>query len=189
MPHEVGIRWTGVDVRANVVRFTCAIGSHGERSYAVPIDDVGRPWCPDGTWHIRVSGYLDHTPLEPYRYIPGSHVIQASGPGEVMVGGPSPRPASATGGSGSALVLESPDNLEALEVLDDDEQVLARQLLQEIRVHFRGGAAHAYEFSPFSIGAGEFSTRVKNEAMKVARASGWRVSDLDETGGFSVRKR
>ena len=73
MPHEVKIRWVGVDVQANVVRFMCSIGHHGERPFAVPIDDVGRPWCPDGTWTIRVSGYLDHGPLEPYRYVPGPH--------------------------------------------------------------------------------------------------------------------
>jgi hypothetical protein len=74
MPHEVKIRWVGIDAEANVVRFKCAIGNHGEKPYAVPIDDVGRPWCRDGTWHIRVSGYLDHEPLGPYRYVPGPQV-------------------------------------------------------------------------------------------------------------------
>ncbi len=74
MPHEVKIKWLGVDVGANVVRFTCSIGGRGEKTFAVPIDDVGKPWRADGTWHLRVSGYLDADAGAPYRYVPGSHV-------------------------------------------------------------------------------------------------------------------
>ena len=90
--------------------------------------------------------------------------------------------------SRSALVLPGPDDLEALEALDDDEQAQVRALLKEILDHFRGGAARPYEFSPFSVGAGEFGPRVKNEAIKVARAKRWEASDLDATGGFFVRR-
>ncbi|MGH7294948.1 MAG: hypothetical protein ACRELB_08445, partial [Polyangiaceae bacterium] len=68
-PHELSVTWRGVDQVANVVRFDCAMGNHGVRSYAAPISDVEEAWCPKDSWHVRLSGYMDHVPLEPYQYI------------------------------------------------------------------------------------------------------------------------
>ena len=68
-PHETSITVEGVDEAANVFRFKLKMGPHPEQSYAAPLRDVENTWCPDGTHHLRLSGYMDHTPLEPYRYV------------------------------------------------------------------------------------------------------------------------
>ena len=68
-PHEASITVEGVDDAANVFRFEFKMGPHPEQSFAAPLRDVENTWCPDGTHHLRLSGYMDHTPLEPYRYV------------------------------------------------------------------------------------------------------------------------
>ena len=66
------------------------MGPHPEQSFAAPLRDVENTWCPDGTHHLRLSGYMDHTPLEPYRYVSRGgmamarvHVVPVSGTGIV----------------------------------------------------------------------------------------------------------
>lgn len=71
--------------------------------------------------------------------------------------------------------------------LSSDEKRLAARLEKEIEEHFRGTPKVIYEFSPSSIGAAEFSDRVKHEVIKRARAVGWTVSELDSEGGFTVQ--
>ena len=61
MPHEVSITVDGVDEITNVFRFRLTMGAHRELPYGVPLEDVEKTWCPDGTHHVQVSGYLDHT--------------------------------------------------------------------------------------------------------------------------------
>jgi hypothetical protein len=71
--------------------------------------------------------------------------------------------------------------------LSAKEKQLAHELEEEIIQHFQN-AVGDYEFSPFSIGAGEYSERVKREVIARSRKAGWIVSDLQPDGGFTVKK-
>jgi hypothetical protein len=68
-PHEIGIRFDGVDTASNVFRFACQIGGHGLTTFEAPIADVENVWGSKEPYHFKVTGYLDHTPLEPYQYV------------------------------------------------------------------------------------------------------------------------
>ncbi|WP_437627104.1 hypothetical protein [Sorangium sp. So ce1151] len=72
--------------------------------------------------------------------------------------------------------------------LSGEERRLAKRLETEIEDHFRDNPGGKYEFEPASIGAGEFSERVKKEVIARARKAGWIASELDDRGGFTVRR-
>ncbi len=63
------IRVEGVDRVANVFRFTSLSGgsAHGKVD-SMPLGDAEDAWDDNGTWRIRTSGYLEHTPLAGHRY-------------------------------------------------------------------------------------------------------------------------
>src|SRR5262245_39844146 len=70
-------------------------------------------------------------------------------------------------GSGpcGSTVLTGRANLE----LSGVEKRLAKRLQTEIEDYFRENPGGKYEFEPASVGAGEFSKRVKNEGIARAR--------------------
>lgn len=71
--------------------------------------------------------------------------------------------------------------------LSPDEVLRADELEREVQGHLRG-AKIPYEFEPDSIGAHDFNERVKKEVIRRARKAGWKATDLDAEGGFTVSK-
>ena len=72
--------------------------------------------------------------------------------------------------------------------LSRDEERLAKRLEEEVEEHLRGGAKVPYTFEPDSTGAYEFNERVKREVIRRARKAGYKATDLDSAGGFTVTK-
>jgi hypothetical protein len=76
----------------------------------------------------------------------------------------------------------------ALGELSKNERRLVDELQDEVESALQEGEGTPYVFEPASTGAGEFSDRVKRAVIQRAREAGWNASDLDEAGGFTVRK-
>ena len=81
--------------------------------------------------------------------------------------------------------MKGPADLAGLSRRDER---LAGKLQDEITEHFQESPEHPYVFRPHSVGAGEFSERVKQEVIARARKAGWSASDVDSDGGFTVTK-
>ncbi len=59
----------GVDWSANAFRFKSVTGVSGAAD-SMPLEDVETAWVDEkGTPVLRISGFMKHTPLEPYRYV------------------------------------------------------------------------------------------------------------------------
>lgn len=72
--------------------------------------------------------------------------------------------------------------------LTPEEQQRADELEREVETHVRGPAKIPYTFEPDSTGAYEFNERVKREVIRRAREAGYKATDLDADGGFTVSK-
>lgn len=57
-----------IDVPGNVLRMKNRVGP--STLDAIPLGDIEQVWWNDGVPFIQVSGFMDHTPMEPYRYRP-----------------------------------------------------------------------------------------------------------------------
>jgi hypothetical protein len=59
----------GVDDAGNVLSINNQTGTPGPPD-AIPLGDIEQVWTREGVPFIQVSGFMDHTPLAPYRYRP-----------------------------------------------------------------------------------------------------------------------
>lgn len=68
-----------VDEPGNVLNIQSRSGPAGPPD-AIPLGDIEQLWTKDGIHQIQVSGFMDHTPLSPYRYRPRARGASAPRP-------------------------------------------------------------------------------------------------------------
>jgi predicted nucleotide-binding protein len=64
----------GVDEPSNVLRIKSQSGMPGAAD-AIPLGDIEELWTPDETPLIRVTGYMDFSAAQPYRYVSRTNVL------------------------------------------------------------------------------------------------------------------
>ena len=68
-PHDrFQVEVVGVDYAANVWQCLLLSGSKPGTAEHIPLGDVEEVWTANGTTFVRLVGFMEHTPLEPYRY-------------------------------------------------------------------------------------------------------------------------
>jgi hypothetical protein len=65
----------GVDITANVLRFRELVRSNSPPD-VIPLGDIEDAWQDDGQHKLRITGYMEHVPLAPYRYKSRGRAVQ-----------------------------------------------------------------------------------------------------------------